>query len=59
MAEYIDKDVLARYWEVGGVRIEDNIHITTEGYENLTDTPKLRQSGLYTQMADLEIDAAK
>ena len=40
---YIDKDVLDRYWEVGGVRIEDNIHVTKDGYENLTNTPKIEQ----------------
>lgn len=39
-SRYIDKAVLDRYWEVGGVRIEDNIHITKDGYENLTNTPK-------------------
>jgi len=38
--KYIDKDVLERYWQVGGVRIEDDVLITKEGYENLTDVPK-------------------
>ncbi|KAH8805606.1 putative Xaa-Pro aminopeptidase pepP [Xylogone sp. PMI_703] len=37
---YIDADVLNKYWDVGGVRIEDNILITKNGYENLTPTPK-------------------
>lgn len=37
---YIDVDVLNKYWDVGGVRIEDNILITKHGYENLTPTPK-------------------
>lgn len=37
---YIDSDILERYWKIGGVRIEDNIHITKDGYENLTTTPK-------------------
>ncbi|KAJ5543028.1 hypothetical protein N7461_009031 [Penicillium sp. DV-2018c] len=38
--KYIDAEVLERYWSVGGVRIEDNIHITKEGSENLTTAPK-------------------
>ncbi|THC93184.1 hypothetical protein EYZ11_007335 [Aspergillus tanneri] len=38
--QYIDSDVLERYWSVGGVRIEDNIHVTEDGYENLTTAPK-------------------
>ncbi|KAK0654650.1 putative Xaa-Pro aminopeptidase PEPP [Lasiodiplodia hormozganensis] len=37
---FIDEKVLEKYWEVGGVRIEDNILITESGYENLTETPK-------------------
>lgn len=32
----VDQDVLARYWEVGGVRIEDDIWVKEDGYENLT-----------------------
>ncbi|KAK3701894.1 hypothetical protein LTR37_015205 [Vermiconidia calcicola] len=32
----VDQDVLARYWEVGGVRIEDDIWVKEGGYENLT-----------------------
>ncbi|KAG0156547.1 hypothetical protein PDIDSM_3728 [Penicillium digitatum] len=39
--KYIDTEVLERYWSVGGVRIEDNIHITKDGSENLTTAPKL------------------
>ncbi|KAL5113841.1 hypothetical protein ACEQ8H_008261 [Pleosporales sp. CAS-2024a] len=38
--QYIDDKVLEKYWSVGGVRIEDNILVTQDGYENLTPTPK-------------------
>jgi len=41
LSKYIDQGVLDKYWTVGGVRIEDDVHITQDGYENLTDTPKL------------------
>lgn len=32
--------MLDRYWDVGGVRIEDVILVTETGYENLTTAPK-------------------
>ncbi len=37
---YIDFEVLNKYWEVGGVRIEDNLLITKDGYQNLTTAVK-------------------
>lgn len=39
-SKYIDEEVLGQYWDVGGVRIEDNILITAEGSENLTTAVK-------------------
>ncbi|KAJ1334973.1 Xaa-Pro dipeptidase [Microdochium nivale] len=39
-ARFIDEAVLDQYWDVGGVRIEDNILITDEGSVNLTDAVK-------------------
>jgi Xaa-Pro dipeptidase len=39
-AAYINFDVLNKFWEVGGVRIEDNILITKDGFENLTTAVK-------------------
>jgi Xaa-Pro dipeptidase len=37
---YINSDVLNKYWEVGGVRIEDNLLITKDGFQNLTTAVK-------------------
>ncbi|KAL2261346.1 hypothetical protein VTK26DRAFT_4365 [Humicola hyalothermophila] len=39
-SKYIDSEVLDKYWDVGGVRIEDNLLITKGGAENLTCTIK-------------------
>ena len=39
-SRFIDAEVLEKYIEVGGVRIEDDILITKDGYENLTTAPK-------------------
>ena len=44
LSKHVDKAVMDKYWEVGGVRIEDNIHVTKDGYENLTNTPKIDQA---------------
>jgi Xaa-Pro dipeptidase len=39
-AKFIDQEVLKKFMPVGGVRIEDDILITKDGYENLTTAPK-------------------
>jgi Xaa-Pro dipeptidase len=39
-SKYINREVLDKYWDVGGVRIEDDILVTEDGYENLTWAPK-------------------
>ncbi|KAI0455456.1 peptidase M24, structural domain-containing protein [Xylaria acuta] len=39
-SKYIDENVLNNYWDVGGVRIEDNIAITKDGSINLTSAVK-------------------
>ncbi|KAI1760662.1 peptidase M24, structural domain-containing protein [Hypoxylon sp. FL1150] len=39
-SKFIDEEVLNKYWDVGGVRIEDNLLITKDGSVNLTDAVK-------------------
>jgi hypothetical protein len=39
-SKYINLEVVKKYLPVGGVRIEDDILITSKGYENLTTAPK-------------------
>lgn len=39
-SRYINTEVLGRYVDVGGVRIEDDILITRDGFENLTTALK-------------------
>ena len=40
LSKFIDFEVVERYISVGGVRIEDDILVTANGYENLTTAPK-------------------
>jgi Xaa-Pro dipeptidase len=35
-SEYVDHNLLEEYREMGGVRIEDDVLITSDGCENLT-----------------------
>lgn len=39
-SKFFDTKVLDRFWDVGGVRIEDNVLVTETGAENLTDAIK-------------------
>ncbi len=39
-AKYLNGDKLEKFFDFGGVRIEDNLIITEDGYENMTDVPK-------------------
>ncbi|PBP22736.1 metallopeptidase family M24 [Diplocarpon rosae] len=41
ISRYIHRDLLEKYYPVGGVRIEDDILVTIDGHENITqDIPK-------------------
>lgn len=42
MSEFLNTDKLQELFDFGGIRIEDNVIITEDGYENLTDVPKER-----------------
>lgn len=37
---FFNREVLNRFWNVGGVHIEDDIVVTSEGVELLTDVPR-------------------
>ncbi|CCH59868.1 hypothetical protein TBLA_0C00520 [Henningerozyma blattae CBS 6284] len=60
--EAIDYDVLKKYMYVGGVRIEDNILVTKDGYENLTkitsdpdEIEKIVSNGLKKSRSDFHV----
>ncbi|KAJ4186401.1 hypothetical protein NW755_007696 [Fusarium falciforme] len=40
LSQYIDEEVLDKYWDVGGVCIEDGLLVTRDGSVNLTVVPK-------------------
>jgi Xaa-Pro dipeptidase len=42
MSKFLNENKLKEMFDFGGVRIEDNLIITEDGYENLTDVPKER-----------------
>ena len=42
VAAFLNKAKLEQLYDFGGVRIEDNIIVTEDGHENLTDVPKER-----------------
>lgn len=41
-SKFLNADKLTKLFDFGGIRIEDNIVVTEDGYENLTDVPKER-----------------
>jgi len=41
-ARFLNVESLRSYLDFGGIRIEDNLIITDDGHENLTDVPKSR-----------------
>lgn len=42
-SQFLNTSRLKEYFDFGGVRIEDNLIITDDGFENLTDVPKERK----------------
>jgi len=43
VAAFLNKPKVEALYNFGGVRIEDNIIVTEDGYENLTNVPKERE----------------
>lgn len=41
-SKFLNAEKVTKMYEFGGIRIEDNIVVTDDGYENLTDVPKER-----------------
>ncbi|MDZ7692238.1 MAG: aminopeptidase P family protein [Balneolaceae bacterium] len=41
-SQFLNESTLTEMFEFGGVRIEDNIIVTEDGYQNLTNVPKER-----------------
>ena len=39
-SKFINWELLEKYYEVGGIRYEDCVLVTEDGYENLTTAPK-------------------
>lgn len=40
LSKYLIKEMIIEFMEVGGVRLEDDVVITKEGYLNLTNVPR-------------------
>lgn len=41
-SKFLNADKLKAFFDFGGVRLEDNIIVTEDGYENMTEVPKER-----------------
>ena len=58
-AKYINRDLLDKYYPVGGVRIEDDILVTEDGYENLTTAVPKGDAALKIINGELEVKKEK